>query len=436
MLNSTGSSGGLTVVGDGGTSNNGSGGTIQATTNDGVSLTSTSSVSLGYMNVTNPGKDSIRTSGVNGFTLNRSTLSDNTGDTTADDGLDLSNASSAISITNDSISTPPHQGIFIDNFNTNMASLTMSGTTVTGAAGGDGVLVQMRGTSVMTTGTIGGATAGLGNTLSNNTSTGLQVSNSDTGNATLTVSNNTVTGNNAGMDFDKGQGSSLTVVADHNTFNNQHTHALNSVASTSSTGGTLSDNFNHNTIGTAGVLDSGSAIGDGIRIANGGTTVNLTIDNNTIREVPNGRGIDVEPQAYIPDLNVKVKISNNTIVRPTGTNQNIGCGPNVPCPSASIFVLSDNNQVGGFDHVCMVVTGNSAYDPTSWPVGGEAAYYFARRSTTSNTLSLEGDTGQTPSQNILANNTVTNQTSAPFVDEGAPTMPVAIVPTGTCGSFP
>ena len=51
-------------------------------------------------------------------------------------------------------------------------------------------------------------------------------------------------------------------------------------------------------------------------------------------------------------------------------------------------------------------------DPTSWPAGGEAAYYFARRTTTSNTLQLEGNTGQTPQQNILANNTVTNSASA------------------------
>ena len=52
-------------------------------------------------------------------------------------------------------------------------------------------------------------------------------------------------------------------------------------------------------------------------------------------------------------------------------------GASAPCPSASIFVLSDSNG-GAFDHVCTVVSENSAYDPTSWPAGGEAAYYFAR----------------------------------------------------------
>jgi hypothetical protein len=108
----------------------------------------------------------------------------------------------------------------------------------------------------------------------------------------------------------------------------------------------------------------------------------------------------------------------------------------VPCPSASIFVLSDNNALGGFDHVCTVISGNSAYDPTSWAAGGEAAYFFARRTTTSNTLQLEGNTGQTPQQNLLGNNTVTNSTAAPFVDEDAPAMPTVVVAAGTCGSFP
>jgi hypothetical protein len=300
------------------------------------------------------------------------------------------------------------------------------------------VLIEMRGTSVMTTGSIGGATAALGNTFSNNSATALQVANADTGNiASLNIQNNSVSGNNAGTDLDLGQSSSMTVTVQNNTYNNQHSSAINLVQSTSSTAGTLTASIKNNTVGTAGVLDSGSAIGTGIRVANGGVNINLNIDNNIIREVPNGRGIDIEPQAYTVNANVKAKITNNTIVRPTGTNQSIGCGANVPCPSASIFILSDNNNVGGFDHVCTVVSGNSAYDPTSWPAGGEGAYYFARRTTPSNTLTLEGNTGLSPQANILSNNTVTNSASAPFVDEGASSsMPTVVVAAGTCGTFP
>src|SRR5205085_7784780 len=45
VLNSTGSSGGLTVTGDAGSTKNGSGGTIQSTSGDGISLASTTSPS-------------------------------------------------------------------------------------------------------------------------------------------------------------------------------------------------------------------------------------------------------------------------------------------------------------------------------------------------------------------------------------------------------
>jgi hypothetical protein len=450
VLSNTGSSGGLTVTGDGGITNNGSGGTIQNTTSHAIRIANAKSVSLGYLNITNPGLSAILVApsgwtygndatlvgtGVTNFTLNRSNISDNAGNNSLDDGLTLENAAGTLSITNNSINAARHQGITIDSLSGTISSLTLTGNSVTNTPGGDGVLIQMRGNSVMTSGTIGGATASLGNTFSNNSATGLQVNNADTGNIqSLNVQNNTVSGNNAGMDFDLGQSSSMTITVQNNTFTSQHSSALNMVQSTSSTAGTLTASLKSNTIGTAGVLDSGSAIGNGIRVANGGVNINLTIDSNVIREVPNGRGIDIEPQAYTVNATVKAKITNNTIARPSGTNQNIGCGANVPCPSASIFVLSDNNSVGGFDHVCTVVSGNSAYDPTSWAAGGEAAYYFARRTTTSNTLTLEG-TG-TPSSWILGNNTVTNSTSAPFVDEGAPTMPVVVVAAGTCGSFP
>src|SRR5207302_945160 len=110
---------------------------------------------------------------------------------------------------------------------------------------------------------------------------------------------------------------------------------------------------------------------------------------------------------------VSVKITNNQVVRPTGASGDIGCGPGVPCPLGSIVVVVDKNA-GASESICSVITGNTAYDPTSWPLGSESAYYLARR--TSQTLNLEGNTSLTPRQNILNNNTVTNLTSPGFGD--------------------
>ena len=434
VLNTTGA-GGFTVIGDGGGANNGSGGTIQATTAEGILLTSASNVSLGYMNITNSGTDGIGATGVNGLTINRCNVVDNAGNVTIDDGLALTNTSGALAITNSLINLARHQGITIDNNNTNMTSMTITGSSVTNTPGGDGILIQMRGTSVMTTGTIGGAGA-LANTISGNSATGLQVNNIDTGNITgLTILNNTISSNNGGIDLDVSPpGASLTVTVQSNTITGCNTNAFNMVTATTNTGGSMTATIRSNNIGTAGVFDSGSKIGNGIRVANGGVNTSLTIDSNTIREVPNGRGIDIEAQAYSVQHNEKVKIISNTIVRPSGTTANIGCGANVPCPQASIFILSDSNALGGFDKVCSAISGNTAYDPTSWPAGGEAAFYFARRTSASNTLQLEGTQANAKAQ-ILATNTVTNFTAADVTDEGT-SGNVAIVAAGTCGGFP
>ncbi|MEA2166132.1 MAG: hypothetical protein QOK37_4259 [Thermoanaerobaculia bacterium] len=428
--------GGVTVTGDGGSTSNGSGGTIQRTTSHSVSLTSITGagVSLGYMNITNSGANGINSSSVSSVTVNRCNVSDTAGNSALDDGIALLN-SGAIAVTNSALSGSRRRGITIDNFNTNLSSLTMNATTVNGSGGGNGVLVQMRGSSVLTSGTIGGSTAGLGCTFSNNVSTGLQVSGVDTANILgLTVQNNTVSGNNAGMDFDLTQSASMSIVVQANTFNNHQTHALNIFSGSSNTGGTMTAKVMGNNIGTAGVFNSGSFIGDGIRVLlQGGTHGLLTIDGNTIREIPNARGIDIDAEGYSAANSVNVKITNNQVVRPTGASGDIGCGPGVPCPLGSIVIVVDKNAVAS-ESICSVISGNTAYDPTSWPLGSESAYYLARR--TSQTLNLEGNTSLTPRQNILNNNTVTNLTSpgaGDFTDESGN---VVVVAPGSCGTFP
>ena len=428
--------GGVTVTGDGGASSNGSGGTIQRTTSHSISLSSItgSGVSLGYMNITNSGANGINSTGVSSVTVNHCNITDTAGNSALDDGIALLN-SGAIAVTNNAITGSRRRGITIDNFNTNLSSLTMNATTVNGTVGGDGALVQMRGSSVLTSGSIGGATAALGCTFSNNASTGLQVSGVDTANIMgLTVQNNTVSGNNNGMDFDLTQSASMSIVVQANAFNNHQTHALNVFTGSTNTGGTVTAKVMGNTIGTAGVFNSGSFIGDGIRVlVQGGTHGVLTIDGNTIREIPNARGIDVDAEGYTAANSVNVKITNNQVIRPTGASGDIGCGPGVPCPLGSIVVVVDKNAVAS-ESICSVITGNTAYDPTSWPFGSESAYYLARR--TSQTLNLEGNTSLTPRQNILNNNTVTNLTSpgvGDFTDESGN---VVVVATGSCGTFP
>ncbi|MFY9821535.1 MAG: cadherin-like domain-containing protein, partial [Thermoanaerobaculia bacterium] len=423
VLNNTGISGGLTVAGTGAA---GTGGTIQKTGAEGILLTNSANASFSWMAIQNPGTHGISSTGTNNLTIANTTFLDAAGNNAVDDGFHISNMLGTLNITNCTINGARHQGVTIDNLNTNMAALNMTGTTVQNTPGGDGMLMQMRGTSVLTTGTISG------NTFSGNSATGLQVNNADTGNIqNLTVQTNTITGNNAGMDFDLSQASSMTINVLTNTLNNQHSTALNLDSASSTTGGTMTAKLMGNIIGTAGSLDSGSAIGAGVRvIIQRSTQGSITIDSNQIREVPNSSGIDVEAIGHTAGNSVKVKITNNTISRPTGTNTNIGCGTLAPCPLSTIFVLSDTDSAP--ETVCSSITGNSAYDPTSWAQGaGQAAYYLARRS--GQALNLEGNTGLSPRNNILGNNTVTNLSSGDFIDESGN---VTVVAVGTCGAFP
>jgi len=453
VLTSTGT-GSFTISGDGTAANNASGGTIQATTGDGILMTAVGTVVLNQINVTNPGLTGVKViptgwtfspansssaTGVVNFTLNRCNISDNAGAVASDDGLTLSNASGNVNITNDVFTAARHQGVTIDNFNRNMASFTMTGSTVTATPGGDGILMQMRGTSVLASGAVGGATVALGNQITSNSATGLQVSNADTANiSNLLVQNNTVSGNNAGMDFDLAQSSSMTIVVQSNTFNNQTFQSINLFSDTGSTTGTMTATLRNNTIGTLGVQDSGSKKnGNGIYIhLNGGKAGSITVDGNTIQEVPNASLLSVEYQAYAAGSTMKLKVTNNQLKKPTAGTANGFCGPAATvCPSSTFAMFVDSNAAAK-STICTTISGNSVFDPTSGPNGAGLAAFQVGVRTAGNALNIEGTQANIRNQ-IITTNTITNAGPSPttsdvFVDSGTP----AVVPVNNCGGFP
>jgi|GEM_PF-3000612 len=173
-LNTTGTSGGLTVTGlDGPDANSfadaGSGGTIQNTTTHGISLTSTSNVSLAGMSIHNTGDHGIFGDGVNNFTFRDGTIfnfgnaspaggssedamhfeSTNTANTAAGHGL-----TGTVIIQRDTIgadghftltpfpSLPENKGIVIRNHNDAALNMTVTGTTFTQISN-DGIDAQI-----------------------------------------------------------------------------------------------------------------------------------------------------------------------------------------------------------------------------------------------------------------------------------------------------
>ena len=93
----------------------------------------------------------------------------------------------------------------------------------------------------------------------------------------LTVQNSTFTDNNIHIDVNQQNdtdpvGSSEFAILNNTTMTGARSHAINVSAAAGAFGGGFQGTISGNTIGNAGVADSGSAIGNGIRVnINGGS---------------------------------------------------------------------------------------------------------------------------------------------------------------------
>jgi hypothetical protein len=325
VLNTTGVLGGLTVTGDGGGSNNGSGGTIQNTTSTGVMLDNVGNVSLNYMNITNPGTDGIRaTTLTNGLTVNRSNISDSSGMAPADKGIDIGDfstgtpVSGTINITNTVIGpasgSSPHDSLAI-GISSGTSTWNVTNTTFRNT-GNSGINMELRGSSVVTAFTVTGSTfTGAGSATS---ARGIFVNTLDDSVMTLmTIDANTFTNNNIHIDLNQQNdtdpvGSHTFEILDNTTMTGANSHAINIFAAAGSFGGAFTGRIEGNTIGNSGVAGSGSAIGNGIRVnINGGSNATMLLDDNIIRQTPNGRGIEIIARNGTGGLDVTV--TNNDV---------------------------------------------------------------------------------------------------------------------------
>ncbi|MEA2876326.1 MAG: hypothetical protein QOF14_1522 [Hyphomicrobiales bacterium] len=293
VLNTTGTSGGLTVTGDGTAANNGSGGTIQKATGDGISLTSTMDVHLAQMNIQNNLGDGIGGTTVNGLVLNRFNISGN-GDSAATDesGINIAELTGTASgglhptaITNSSITNNEEFEVRISNttgtltnFQFNNNTVSANGVAINGNASSphsDLVSFQALGTATMGITTSGGTYTGNIDTSGGKiiTATGLFIDSSGTSSTvTANVSGGTFLNNNNAVTVSTAQGGNLDfdITGTTSTFN--RSHGLNLFVAASSTG-TITGAFTNNIVGTAGVQNSGSEVGFGIRVQNEGSTV-------------------------------------------------------------------------------------------------------------------------------------------------------------------
>jgi hypothetical protein len=357
VLNNTGASGSLTVAGTGAA---GSGGTIQKTTGASVSLTSTMGVGLSFMNIQNSAAEGILGTSVNGFSLTSCSVTGNGAPAgTNKDGIKLIDTTNAVTFTNDTVT---------GNFNSNvqlttggasaaaMTTLTVTNGTYSNSTQNAGFLVDLHGTASLATALVSGAT------FSGNFSKGIQFQHNDNaimGNGvgapatgTITVNNCTFTNNDVAASFESGgngNGSAYYRFTNNATITGSHSVAVNFANGSTVGTGTFKAFCDNNHIGTAGVPNSGSAIGEGIRVfMQGSQTATATITNNVIRALYNGaggfdaRGIDVEElgnsNANQGQTALDVKIIGNDVDQQyTGSSFNI---------QYAIYVAADGQGTG------------------------------------------------------------------------------------------
>jgi hypothetical protein len=382
VLNNTGSAGGLVVTGNSSGACGGSvtvnspgtpattgapnpadctGGLVQSTTAAGIVLTATANVSLTRVRVLDPGTDGIQVNAISGFTLARSLITDSAG-VAQDRGIELGDFSTGtavngtINVTNSTLGPTPH-----DNFGVGIGSGTstwnITNTVFAGSSLNSGFNFEIRNATVSAL-TIDGSV------FQNQFADGLQMQPASGVNATVsnaTIQNSTFLTNNIGMDLNHDGTGNVTYRVLNNTFRGHRAQPINffsSAVQAPATGGTLNGRFENNFIGTSAIAGSGSEIGNGIRVnINGGVDATVLLNNNTIRQTPGGRGIEVIGRNGTGGLDVTITNNNVDHINPGY------CAPGEtpPCaaafPLAAIFVQS--NCVGVCNTVRSDVRGNT-----------------------------------------------------------------------------
>lgn len=352
ILNNTGTSGGLTVTGNsngicGGqvttnavgtaatvTAPNASdctGGTIQATTGAAVLLDNTKNVSLTRMRIMNSGTDGINANNIDGFTLSNSYISDS-GGLPSDKGIDIGNfttgtaVNGSVSITNSTITQSPHDNLSV-GIGSGTSSWNITGSVFSGSVANSGINFEIRNAATVTAFNLSGSS------VSGNFADGMQIAPAavSTGSLLATIQNSTFSNNNIGLDLNKAGTANMTYKVLNNTFLGQQSHAINLfTAAGAGTTGIFQARVTGNVIGNAGVANSGSAFGIGIRVnINGGADATVLLDSNTIRQTPFARGIEAVGRNGNGGLDITV---TNNDVNPQDTSG---------FPLAAIFVQAN-----------------------------------------------------------------------------------------------
>jgi hypothetical protein len=303
-LSNTGTSGFVTVTGDGSTP--GSGGTIQRTTGanaaaegNAVYLNGTRNVSLSWMNFNNTSNNGVYGTGVRGFTLNKSRFtasigdSNNSGGSHNESAVQLVNVGGAVRLSNSLFNGAAYNAVRIENISGTapaLDSLVIVSDTVTSMQGNT---ADVRGTALLVNLNDGTAdtrirdnrvTAWWGNAI--------HVLVQGTASGTSRITNNFVDNTNGAL---AGAGGIWITGGNHayNISSNtvRHTNGSAISADRVNFGTNMNGTIDNNTIGVSGDNNSGTAAGAGIFASHHGPgTTTTRISNNVIRQTQAASG--------------------------------------------------------------------------------------------------------------------------------------------------
>ncbi|GMA15240.1 hypothetical protein E5F05_01265 (plasmid) [Deinococcus metallilatus] len=374
VLNNTGGGGGLTVSGTGAA---GSGGTIQNTVGAdgttggiGISLNNTRNVSLNGMQLNDHPNFAIRGSGVSGFTLAGSTVSGTNGSNEnapyTEGSVYFTELTGAASFSNSSISGGRANNLRVTNTSGALDRLLLDNVTVgaNSTAGGNSVLIEPQGSAVMKV------------TVQNSRLTAardqlfmLNLTGSPT--ADLVFSNNTLSNNHpsivsggGGMTLTSGGAVGYSPRLTYSITNNTFRDALGTALLVSKLidAGTFSGTISGNTIGVAGVANSGSQQGSGIQLISAVQGSNsATIQNNRIYQY-NNYGVSLQAGGIAQSASGTT--THNAALNATITGNTISNPGNGGALIYGIYLNSGttSNSPGGTPdayQVCASISGNS-----------------------------------------------------------------------------
>ncbi|MFH1342272.1 MAG: tandem-95 repeat protein [Pseudomonadota bacterium] len=337
ILDTTGSSGGLRVTGNGTTVGASGGGVIQnmtggdgAVAGNGIYLNNTFDVELNGLQLNNFDNSAIRGFSVTGFTLTNSTISGTSGTNSGAtegaitfgtsnpggaNGL-LGTGSQASLIDNVDVSGAIEHTIEVYN-QSGSFGLTISNSNIhdnSVASGSDGILMEMQGTATATVNITG-------NNFSNNKSQAIQVAANDSSSVNLTITDNIITRGtqgNEGIVLSNGSNGDLTALVDGNTISGFGGVSIfvGQTAGNATAASLLQATISDNIITTPTTASNSAILAFLTSTVGQVSEARILIDNNTITQNSTqgvARGIFVDTPDANTTPNYDVTVSNNTV---------------------------------------------------------------------------------------------------------------------------